>query len=220
EFNTQATLATLHHDLNSFDEFYEKEVAFWNQQYPIFGNLINSYYKVLINSRFRAELEQTLGSRLFLLADLSMAESNQKTESIDQKINELEGEYMKMTSQGTFSFQGETHPLRSIGKFSQSKNKTVRKTAYDSFYDFWESKQKELHDSFDKLVQFRHKKAQVVGFENYIELNYHDSDYNSTQVSTFNKAVLKYIVPLMSRLYERRLERMSVEQTYYYDTVS
>jgi len=219
EFNTQIVTAGIRNDLNSFDEFYEQERAFFEEQCPIFDNYVASYYQLLLNSPFRNILEQKLGKRLFQCAQFFIEERNEKTESIDQEINRLEGEYFKSISQGTVVFQEETHTLRGICRFNDSKDAATRKAARDIFYDFWVSKEGDFHRTFDEMVTLRNKASKALGFENAVEEAYHSCDYNGEQVSTFNKAVLKYFVPLQKRLHERRLKRMEVEEVHYYDTV-
>ncbi len=219
EFTTQITLAGVRNDLNSFDEFYEQERAFFNEQSPAFWNYLIPYYQLLLESSFRKTLEQKLGKRFFQVAQFLIEEGNEQTESLEQEINKLNGEYFKPLSQGTVIFQEEEYTLIGICRFNDSKESATRKAAKDIFYNFWVSKVDDFHQIFDKMVQLRTKASKALGFENTVEESYHNSDYNGEQVSTFNKAVLKYFVPLEKRLHERRLKRMEVEEVHYYDTV-
>ncbi len=219
EFSTLAALARIRYDLNSFDTFYEGERAFFGKQTPVFFNYIHGFYRVLLKTPFRHLLEEKLGKRLFQVAEFSTQQNNETSTNIDQELNRLEGEYFKTISQGTVTFQGEKYPLRGLGKFTQSKDTLIRKAAKDAQFDFWASKEKEFHQTFDKMVQLRDKRAQGLGFKSYVEESYHHCDFNGEQVATFNQAVLKYFVPLNQRLYERRLKRMEVDQVYYYDSV-
>ncbi len=218
EFYTAFNLVRIRHNGNSLDEFYEKEITFFYRQMPVFDNISNRYYQALLDSPFQTELKQKLGKRLFEIAKVYTTEGNPQTELIDQKINRLSGTYDRLIAQGKFSFEGEDYPLGAIGKFKQSENPQTRKTAYDAFYNFWELKAEELHESFGKLVALRVEKAQALGFEDYIEASYDSYGYNSHQVSNFNKAVLKHFIPLKKRLYERRLKRLGVEKVQYYDS--
>ncbi|MFK7907693.1 MAG: M3 family oligoendopeptidase [Chitinophagales bacterium] len=219
DFQTMAALASIRYNLNSFDELYEKEQSFFHQQYPLLGTLVNRYCRILLDSSFRTELEQKLGKRLFEKATMFVEGVTEEVESIEQKMSALEGNYFKILSQGTVTFQGENHSLRGMGKFSQSTDPEVRKAAKDAFYDFWASKAEAFHANFDQLVQLRVESAKTLGFKNYAEECYNNSDYNAEQVSNFNKAVLKYFVPIEARLHERRLKRLGVKELRYYDTL-
>ncbi len=217
EFYTAFNLVRIRHNGNSSDEFYGKEIRFFYRQMPVFDNISNRYYQALLDSSFQTELKQKLGKRLFEIAKVYTTEGNPKTEPIDQEINKLAGNYNRIIAQGAFSFEGKKHPLGAVGKFTQSENAQTRKAALDAFYGFWELKAEELHESFGKLVKLRTKKSEILGFENHIEESYNQYGYNSQEVSDYNKAVLKYFVPLKKRLYERRLKRMGVKEVHYYD---
>lgn len=219
EFNCNFMTAKIRTDLNSFDEFYETEWAFFMEQLPAFDNALASYYQLLLNSSFRNKLEQKLGKYLFQCAQFFIEQRNEQTESIDQELNRLEGEYGKPISQAMVTYQGEKYTLRGICRFNDSNEAMTRKAAKDIFYDFWASKTDDFHRTFDKMVTLRYKASKVLGFENPIEEAYHNCDYSGKQVSTFNKAVLKYFIPIKKRLYERRLKRMEIEEVHYYDTV-
>ncbi|MGB1241478.1 MAG: M3 family oligoendopeptidase, partial [Chitinophagales bacterium] len=217
DFHSHRMVAEIRNDLNSFDKFYDKESDFFDEQEPVFKTHLSPYYQLLLNSPFRNTLEQKLGKQLFKKAQFFIEERNKQTESIDQELNRLESEYFKTLSQGTVTFQGKEYPLRAVGKFGNAKDIATRKAAKDAFFDFWASKEEGFHHLFDEMVQLRDKKAKALGLENCIEESYHNSDYNGEQVSTFNKAVLKYFIPLNKRLYERTLKRRNIEQMYYYD---
>ncbi len=220
DFYTTSTLASIRYHLNSFDEFYEKENAFFRQEGPILRNFVNHYYRVLLNTPFRATLEQKLGKRLFQVAEFCLEQGNETTTEIDQKLNQLKGEYFKTISQGTVVFQGKKYPIRGLGRFAQSEDGKTREAAKDAVYDFWASKEKEFHSSFDEMVQLRDKRAQVLGFENYIKESYHHCDFNGEDVSNFSQNILKHFIPIKKRLHERKLKRLGVKELHYYDTVS
>ncbi len=219
EFKSHLVTAGIRHDLNSFDEFYEQEQAFFDEQCPVLDNYLALYYQLLLDSPFRKTLEQKLGKRFFQCAQFFIEAGNEQTESIEQEVNRLEATYFKPLSQSMVVFQGEKYTLRGICRFNDSKDTTTRKTAKDIFYDFWVSKQDDFHSTFDQMVKLRTKASKVLGFENTVQESYHNCDYSGEQVSTFNKAVLKYFVPLQKRLHERRLKRMEVDEVHYYDTV-
>ncbi|MGB1243256.1 MAG: hypothetical protein ACPG49_12085, partial [Chitinophagales bacterium] len=58
EFYTASCLVRIRKNLNSFDEFYEKEMAFFNQKTPSFESISNRYYQALLDSPFQIELKQ------------------------------------------------------------------------------------------------------------------------------------------------------------------
>ncbi len=219
EFETASGIVGLRYDLNTLDEFYEQEMAFLNSIWPQFMASLRPYYQLLLQSRFKAELQQDLGKHLFHLAQYLVESVNEKTVSVDQKINELEVQYGKIQSQAMLTFRNAQYPLSAIMPFFEDKDRSVRKEAHDIFNAFLESKQNEYSSIFDKMVQLRHQKAQMLGFENYIDFAYQPNDYNRKQISTFNKLVQKYFLPIRTRLHKRKIKRLGFEEYKYYDTI-
>ena len=69
-------------------------------------------------------------------------------------------------------------------------------------------------------MKVRSKIANKLGFENFVEVGYirmMRTDYNSKMVSNFRNQVLKYIVPLAEKLYERQEKRLNLKELTYID---
>ena len=59
-----------------------------------------------------------------------------------------------------------------------------------------------------------------MGFENYVELGYkklNRTDYNSTNVAEYRKAILEYVVPVVKKLKQRQEKRLGIGSLKYYD---
>ena len=69
---TQMVLAEIRHDIDMTDEFYGKEQDYYDENRPVFQNLIVSYQKKLYHSPLRAYLEQKIGPVAFKNMELSM----------------------------------------------------------------------------------------------------------------------------------------------------
>lgn len=219
EFETACSLAYLRHDLNTFDEFYEMEVAFFNENWPIFGTWMLAYSRLLLKSPFREELEEKLGKRLFQIHQFFIEKDSEKTESIDQQLNKLHSEYNKLASQGMLTFRGKEYPLQALSIFKEDLDRATRKEAKDVYFAFWAAQEQRVNRLFDEMLKLRYQKAEIMGFENFVEQSYHQADYTGQQVSSFNQAVLKYFVPIKRKLHKRKLKRLGAEATTYYDAL-
>ena len=51
--STQMTIASIRHDSNTVDEFYDEEKKYYDEQGPIYQNLILAYEKLLYDSPYR-----------------------------------------------------------------------------------------------------------------------------------------------------------------------
>ena len=72
EFNSMYNICHIRHTINTRDEFYEAENNFFDQQLPHFEALNNRFYKALLASTHRADLEKRWGKQLFVLAELNL----------------------------------------------------------------------------------------------------------------------------------------------------
>ena len=71
DFSTQANLVYIRASIDTNDEFYQKERDYFDEMSPEVEELVTEYYKALVASPFRDELEDKWGSQLFDLGRLS-----------------------------------------------------------------------------------------------------------------------------------------------------
>lgn len=60
---TLMTIANIRFDIDTSDKFYEEEHKYYDEQGPVFSNLVLAYQKKLFASPYRAYLEEKIGSR-------------------------------------------------------------------------------------------------------------------------------------------------------------
>ena len=64
EFSTQANLVYIRASIDTNDEYYQKERDYFDELSPQMEELITEYYKALVASPFRKELEEKWGNQL------------------------------------------------------------------------------------------------------------------------------------------------------------
>jgi M3 family oligoendopeptidase len=220
DFATMYDLTYIRHTLDTRDQFYEGENNFFDEHSPAFTALVNQFYQKLVTSQFRAELEARWGKQLFTLADLSLRTFDPSIMELLQAENKLTSEYVKIKGDASIAFEGKNYNLTSIHVPEIDPDRHTRKAASEAKWVFYATQQAELDRIFDELVQVRHKMAQALGYENFIELGYARmarSDYNATMLARFREQVQEHIVPIASRLYERQRQRLGIETLQYYD---
>ena len=219
-FDTMATLVSIRHSIDTEDEFYMKETDFIDENGPICQNLVSEYYKVLVNSKFRTDLEKNWGKQVFKLAELQIKTfSNEIIEDI-VKENKLATEYDKLIASAKIDFEGEVRNLSQMTPFMESKDRTIRKKAYEAFTSFFSKHEEEFDRIYDDLVKVRNTMAKKLGFENYVEMGYarlNRSDYDSNMVANYRKQVYDSLVPLVTELKDRQRKRLGLEELKYYD---
>ena len=65
DFSTDTTIATIRHTLDTTDEFYEKEIEYIDTTFPTIMPQLLAVDEALMNSPYRAELENEYGKQFF-----------------------------------------------------------------------------------------------------------------------------------------------------------
>ncbi|HUM48131.1 MAG TPA: hypothetical protein PLD84_14470, partial [Chitinophagales bacterium] len=60
-FETMSNVANIRHTINTSDPFFEGEQDYFDNSYPIYLDLVSEFYKKIIGSTFRNELEEKYG---------------------------------------------------------------------------------------------------------------------------------------------------------------
>lgn len=217
---TMETITEIRHSIDTTNKFYDDEKNYWNNYSPLYNELNSIFYRELVQSKFRKQLEQKLGSQIFTLAEFSLKAFSPEIINELQYENKLSSEYTKLIATAKIHFQGKDRNLSGLTPFMQSKDRQMRRNASEAKYKFFSEHESEIDAIYDNLVKVRTKIARKLGFKNFVELAYvrmMRSDYNPEMVSDFRKQVKKYIVPVASMLYERQRKRLGIKDLTYYD---
>ena len=219
-FDSMYNLAYIRHSINTKDEFYETENSFFDQQLPLFEKLKTDWYKSLLNSPFKAALSKEYGQQLFDIAHLSLKTFSPAIIEDLQEENSLSTAYNKLKASAQISFEGKIYNLSSIIPKEQDKDRKVRASAAKTKWDWLAGQQEELERIFDQLVKTRHRIAQKLGFDNYVELGYARmlrTDYDAKDVAYYRDQIHQHFVPLATQLYKQQAERLGIKDLKYFD---
>ncbi|GEN29995.1 M3 family oligoendopeptidase [Cerasibacillus quisquiliarum] len=218
--STLSNLAFVRASIDTHDAFYKKERDFWDAFSPEVQEWNTLFYKELLQSPYRNQLEEKWGTQLFKLAEYELKSFSPDIIPLLQEENKLVSEYSKLVASAQIEFQGEVYTLAQLGPFLQHEDRTIRKEALDARTRFFEKHRHEFDSIYDKLVKLRHNMAQKLGFKNFVELGYvrmSRIDYNKEMVARFRKQVEEVVVPLVTKLYERQAKRIGVSDFKFYD---
>ncbi len=219
-FETQMTLVSIRHTVDTTDEFYETEQNFFDENGPVMSGLINSYYRTLLNSTFRGELESILGAQLFALAELSLNTFSPEVLKDLQQENALSSEYTKLMASSKVEFDGKELTLSELTPYMLSTDRSVRKQAQAVRFNWFAEREGELDRLYHELVQLRTSIAHKLGFHSFTELAYARltrSDYNADQVAYYRQQILEHVVPLCNRIRQRQADRLGLDELKYHD---
>ncbi len=217
------TLSYIRHDIDTTDEFYEKEKAYYDEVLPLLDGPLVEYHKALFNSPFRSDLEKELGPVSFKNMELSMRSFVPEMVPLMQKENALVTEYQKLIATAEIEWEGETLNLSLMSKYTTDPDREIRKKAFKKTEAFYLSVQDKLDSIYDELVKVRTEEAKLLGYENYVKLGYdrmNRNSYGPKEVNAFRKEVKEKIVPLATKINELRRERLGLDRLYYYDTIN
>lgn len=220
EYNTQETLVSIRHSVDTRDQFYKAEQDYFDEINPVIQEYITDYYRALTQSKFRQELEAKWGGQLFRLAEMSLKTFSPEIIEDLQQENKLSTEYSQLIASAKIPFEGEERTLAQLTPFELSTDRDMRHRASDAKYQFMADHEQVLDRIYDDLVKVRTRIARKLGYRNFVELGYarmSRTDYNAGMVQNFRDQVAQYMVPVTTKLKERQLRRIGVDKLQYYD---
>lgn len=217
---TMGTLVSIRHSINTEDEFYAKEKDFIDENMPLYQNMVIKYYKALIDSKFRTDLEKVWGNQIFRLAEMQIKSFSEEIMEDLVKENKLVTEYEKLIASAKLEFEGEIRNLSQMAPFMESKDRDMRRRAIHKYVSFFEENESEFDRIYDEMVKVRTKMAQKLGYKNFVELGYarmSRSDYDAKMVANYRKQVYEDLVPIVVELKERQRRRLGLDEFKFYD---
>ena len=219
-FSTQATIASVRHTIDTRDEFYEAENNFYDENSPIIEEKCQEFMNAVLTSRFRNELEKSLGTLIFTNMEIDKKTFSPEIIPLLQKENALTSEYQKLYATTTAELDGETLPITKLSPFKQSPDRETRKKAYTAEGKAFDSRRDDFDRIYAELVSVRTEIAKTLGYESYIPLAYDRlgrNCYDSAKVATFRDQIAKHIVPVVAEIKETQKNRIGVDALKFYD---
>lgn len=219
-FYSMASLAYIRFTLNTKDDFYNTEKTFLDEQSPLLQGPAQAVDMALMNSPFRAELEEELGTLLFKNLEISVRSFREELVPLMQEANKLESAYQELYASATVEWEGEAIPLPMLGLYKESPDRATRKKAFEKEGGFFDAHREELDTIFDKLVKNRNAQARLLGHENYLQLGYDRlgrNCYGYNELKAFRKQIAEDLVPVVTMTKEDQKKRIGVDQIHLYD---
>ncbi len=220
EINTNYTLASIRHDIDTTDEFYEKENDYYDEILPRWQNCDIMYSRVLYETPYRAYMEEKIGKVFFKNVEIALKAFDEKLIPLMQEENALSTRYTKLIATAEIPFEGEVYNLSGMGKFTTSNDREVRKSAWKAVSDYFMSVTAEIDEIYDLMVKNRTEQAKMMGYENYVELGYYRMNrncYDKDMVENFRKQIKEVFVPFTLKLHEERRQSIGVDELKCYD---
>jgi len=130
------------------------------------------------------------------------------------ELEELGAAYQKITGSMTVDFDGQQRTVPQLQPFLLSRDREVRERAFRAQASQYIARRTELADLFDRMFALRQRVARAAGlrdYQAYIFKAYHRFDYTPADCERFHDAVERAVVPAVTRMLDRRRERLGVD---------
>ena len=222
KIQTQVTLCSIRHTIDTTDEFYEKEQNYYDEQIPEYSNLCVEYQKILFYSPYREVLEEKIGQVAFKNMEIAMKSVSEEIIPLMQEENTLVTEYEKLLASAKIPWGEETLNLSLLTPYLKHKDAKIRREAQEKQNEFFLSIQDKLDELYDKLVKNRTLQAKKLGFETYTSLGYlrmQRNCYGREEIENLRRQVKEVWVPFAESIFEKRKERLGLSKLSYTDEV-
>ncbi len=202
------------------DEYYQKEVEYLDEQFTYISLLEKEAAENLISCPFKRDFALEFGEDVIKRAEAQIRLSDESV--IDEQIeeNKLCQEYSNVTAACKTKFMGEECNFYGLLKYMENPDREIRKKAFIEWAKLYEGVSGKLNDIFIQLVSLRRSMAKKLGFENYGEMAYLKNShfyYGAKDVATFREQVVKFVVPVAERLYNKQEKTLGIDRMMYYD---
>ena len=220
EYQTNAALAYMRYSVNTVDEFYVAENSHYDEIGPSFQNYSVQLASAMLDSPFRAELEERLSPVLF--QSFEVERKSMSPEIVEDMVeeNRLVREYSDLMAGMEFTFRGETMPRAMLMKYAKAEDRETRRECYEVLGRGLKEHAAQLDDIFDRMVHVRDRMAKKMGYRNFVELGYYRMGrlcYDEEKVRAFRENILRDVVPLVSRLRTENAGRLGIKDYKLYD---
>ena len=162
---TLMTIANIRFDIDTSDKFYEEEHKYYDEQGPVFSNLVLAYQKKLYESPYRAYLEEKIGPVAFKNMELAQKSMIEALIPLMQEENALTMEYDKLIAGAKIDFDGRELNLSLLRPYLVNSDRSVRRQAWEKMSAFFLENEEQLDTIYDKLVKNRTAQARAMGYE-------------------------------------------------------
>jgi M3 family oligoendopeptidase len=187
---------------------------------PQLTELVVAMMRRLVDSPFRDELEEKLGSTAFALweCEITTFEPAIKNDLVQE--SEFDAQYTQLLASARLDYRGQQHTLSELAKFAEDPDRDVRHETAKIRWGWFLSEQQQLDSIYSESVALRHKMATKLGFDSFTELGYRRMsriDYSASDVDRFRAQVREHVVPLCVELRSQQKDRLGLDALMEWD---
>lgn len=220
DLGTNMRIAFIRFTQDTRNEFYAAEQDYLDEIGPEISVANAKIANCYLTSKFRKQLEERFPAVMF--KNLQMAVDAADPRIVEDRVeeNKVTTGYTKLMSSIIIDFEGEKLTMAGIGKYFTSPDRDLRKRAVYAWGQAIEDNKEQLDEIYDKLVKIRTRMGRKLGYDGFAPLGYLQMQrncYTKEDIARFRENVLKYLVPLASKIRNKVGKELGIDKQYYYD---
>lgn len=220
KFKEWASLTYIRFQQDTANEVFQAEKKTLDEVSPKFTDLETRFKQALLESRFRAELEESLSPTLFAKWDCNTKSFSPAIQDDLAAEAKLQSDYTALTAGAEVDFDGEMLNLSGLKRFAEDPDRAVREAACRANSNWFAENAPELDRIYDEQVELRHTMAAKLGYDTYTELGYQRMSrigYGPDEVKTFRDEVRSKVVPIAVEISEQQRTTLGIDRLMYWD---
>ena len=218
--DTNMRIAFIRFTQDTRDEFYAAEKDYLDEIGPEISVANAEVARCYLTSPFRSELEKRFPRIMFVNLQMGVDAADPRIVEDRVEENKVTTAYTKLMSGITIDFDGEKLTMAGIGKYFTSPDRDLRKRAVYAWGQAIEDNKQQLDEIYDKLVKIRTRMGRKLGYEGFAPLGYLQMQrncYTREDIAKFRANVLKYLVPLATKIRNKVGKDLGIDKQYYFD---
>ena len=217
---TMRTISNIRASVNTADPFYDQEQKYYGTHMPAIQQKTVVFQNLMLESPFRAELEQEYPPVAFSNAEIAARTISPEVLELLGEESRLVREFQKMNSSIAIELNGKTMTSAQVIPFKQSTDREERIAAVKAEGKACLEHAEELDYYYDELVKVRTAIARKLGHEKFTPLGYDRmarNGYGPADVAAFRQQVKDVLVPLCTKLKKAQSGRLGLEKLGFWD---
>lgn len=218
--DTNMRIAFIRFTQDTRDKFYAAEKDYLDEIGPEISVANAEVARCYLTSPFRRELEKRFPRIMFVNLQMGVDAADPRIVEDRVEENKVTTAYTKLMSGITIDFAGEKLTMAGIGKYFTSPDRDLRKRAVYAWGQAIEDNKQQLDEIYDKLVKIRTRMGRKLGYEGFAPLGYLQMQrncYTREDIAKFRANVLKYLVPLATKIRNKVGKDLGIDKQYYFD---
>ena len=140
---------------------------------------------------------------------------------LQAELSVLAQQFGVLSGKMTVTMDGKEYTLQQASKFLENPERRLREEAYRKIQERRLQDKEPLNDLFSQLIELRHQTALNAGFANYRDYKFEELgrfDYTKEDCFRFHEAVKEYVLPLVSRINEKKKKKLGLDSLRPWDT--